>query len=981
MKQNLTALLLALLLPATSSFGQKKALEIADVHRWRKIEQPCTSVDGKWVAYTLRPVTEGDNRLCLWAAPTGQTTTFERGAEPKFTYDGHYLVFKILPPLDSLKAQRRRKVKEEDLSKDSLAVFDLATGVLQKFPKVRSYALPEKWSGFVAYQLEPEKPAKPKKDSSAVQTPDSLRVATTAAEKTGEKTEPKKEDAKENGSRLVLRDLRSGREDTVPFVREYRFAKRGPTLLLASTGRDSTFLAGVYRFDCTGGRLLPLSRSDKGKFTQLALDEWGRQAAFLADTDTSKARIRPWQLCYWSEKQDAARAVAGPESPFLAAAAGRPAPWNIGEFARPEFSEDGARLYFGMAPTPPLPDTTLLSEEIVNVEVWSWTGNRLYTELEKRVDADKKRSYPAVYHIRSDKFVPLGSPELPEWRFQEERNARLALAFTEEPYAHYVQWEGAAHKDVYAVDVESGDKRLIVKDLRCKPSLSPAGRYLLWWSEPDSAWFAWNSQTSMITRLTDNRVAPFFNEENDVPDYPDEYGLAGWLANDEAVLVYDRFDLWKIDPDGKKKPHRLTRGRENKIRYRYIRLDPEQRSVLPGTPMLLHQFDEHTKTEGYTWLDLKNETCTPWLSGEYVYSKNPVKAEKADLLVFARQNYQTFPDLWLASLPYSMNPRDNPTQGALRTPSRGLGTVRISTANPQQAEYRWGSIELVRWTSLSGEPLEGLLVKPDDFDPGKQYPLIVNFYEQLSDNLYQHRAPDVHRSTITYTMYASRGYLVFAPDIPYHTGYPGESAYNAIMSGVTALIGRGFVDANRIGLQGHSWGGYQAAYLITRTNMFACAEAGAPVANMTSAYGGIRWESGQSRQFQYERQQSRIGGSLWEFPMRYIENSPLFSLDKVQTPVLILHNDQDGAVPWQQGVELFTGLRRLGKPTWLLNYNDEPHWPLKLQNRIDFQTRMQQYFDHYLLGMPRPRWMEYGVPPLEKGILQGLEPAGSESRQ
>ncbi len=311
------------------SFGGP--LDIADVHRWRKIDQPSISADGQWVAYTLTPVTEGDNRLCLWAAQTGQTTTFERGAEPKFSYDGHFLVFKIKPALDTLKAQRRRKVKDEDLSKDSLAVFELATGALQKFPKVRSYALPEKWSGFVAYQLEPEKPAKPKKDSSAVQTTDSLKIATAPAEKTGEKTEPKKEDAKENGSRLVLRDLRSGREDTVPFVREYRFAKRGPALLLASTGRDSTFLAGVYRFDCsTGSRLQPLSRSDKGKFAQLALDEWGRQAAFLADTDTSKARIRPWQLCYWSEKQDTARAIAGPASPFLAASAGRPAPWNIG---------------------------------------------------------------------------------------------------------------------------------------------------------------------------------------------------------------------------------------------------------------------------------------------------------------------------------------------------------------------------------------------------------------------------------------------------------------------------------------------------------------------------------------------------------------------------------------------------------------------------------------------------------------------------
>ncbi|MCK6695649.1 MAG: prolyl oligopeptidase family serine peptidase, partial [Thermoanaerobaculia bacterium] len=512
----------------------------------------------------------------------------------------------------------------------------------------------------------------------------------------------------------------------------------------------------------------------------------------------------------------------------------------------------------------------------------------------------------------------------------------------------------------------------ILKDRRCKPRISPATGYILWWSEPDTAWFAWNALKNTTARLTDNRNTRFYNEENDVPDFPDEHGLAAWLNNDKALLVYDHFDIWRIDPDGKKAPERMTRGRENQVKYRYLRLDPEEHSLAPDARLLLHHFNETTKAEGYAWLDLKTGTLTPWLDGDFSYSKSPLKADKTDAMVFTRQNFQTFPDLW-----YAVNP--SPSAGTIRPETLGQSAIRISDANPQQSEYRWGSIEKVQWTSLSGEVLEGLLVKPEGFDSGQQYPMLVNFYEKLSDGLHQHRAPDAHRSTINYTMYASRGYLIFAPDIPYRTGYPGESAYNAIMSGVTALVDKGFVDPKRIGLQGHSWGGYQAAYLVTRTNMFACAEAGAPVANMTSAYGGIRWESGLSRQFQYERQQSRIGGSLWEYPMRYLENSPLFSLDKVQTPLLILHNDKDGAVPWQQGIELFAGLRRLGKPAWMLNYNDEPHWPVKLQNRIDFQTRMQQFFDHYLLRMPMPRWMERGVPPLEKGILQGLEQSSEKN--
>jgi dipeptidyl aminopeptidase/acylaminoacyl peptidase len=323
-------------------------------------------------------------------------------------------------------------------------------------------------------------------------------------------------------------------------------------------------------------------------------------------------------------------------------------------------------------------------------------------------------------------------------------------------------------------------------------------------------------------------------------------------------------------------------------------------------------------------------------------------------MIFAKENFQSFPDLHYADL------------GVQRS-------KRVSNANPQQAERRWGTCELYEWTALDGQRLQGLLVKPEGFDPKRQYPMVVNFYERSSDELHRHDAPAPGRSTINYPYYASRGYLVFSPDIPYRTGYPGESCYNAVVSGVTSLIDRGFVDRGRIGVQGHSWGGYQVAYLLTKTNIFKCAESGAPVVNMFSAYGGIRWATGLSRMFQYEHTQSRIGGTIWEYPMRYYENSPLFSMDKVQTPVLILHNDADGHVPWYQGIEYFTALRRLGKPAWLLNYNEEPHWPVKLQNRKDFQLRMSQFFDHYLLDKPMPQWMQRGVPAVEKGIRQGLD--------
>ena len=329
------------------------------------------------------------------------------------------------------------------------------------------------------------------------------------------------------------------------------------------------------------------------------------------------------------------------------------------------------------------------------------------------------------------------------------------------------------------------------------------------------------------------------------------------------------------------------------------------------------------------------------------------KAESADVILYERSTFEEFPDVWVADADFA-------------------GARKVTDANPQQDEYLWGTAELVEWTSTDGIPLQGILYKPEGFDASQEYPMMVYFYERNSDGLHSYTVPAAGSSSINRSSYVSRGYLLFVPDIPYAIGYPGESALDAVVPGVLGLIAEGFVDRTKIGVQGHSWGGYQIAYMLTRTDLFAAAEAGAPVANMISAYGGIRWGTGMSRMFQYERTQSRIGGSLWEQPLRFIENSPIFTADKIKTPLLMMHNDQDTAVPWEQGIELFVALRRLGQPTWMLNYNGEPHGLRKSQNRKDWAIRMQQFFDHYLMDAPAPVWMEEGVPAVLKGKELGL---------
>jgi dipeptidyl aminopeptidase/acylaminoacyl peptidase len=380
----------------------------------------------------------------------------------------------------------------------------------------------------------------------------------------------------------------------------------------------------------------------------------------------------------------------------------------------------------------------------------------------------------------------------------------------------------------------------------------------------------------------------------------------------------------------------------------------------PAEPLLLSAVDEETKASGF-YRDRLSVRQQPEkiVMAEMAFGA-PQKAEDADVWLTTKSTFTEFPNLWVG-----------PSLTELS---------RISDANPQQKEFNWGTVELVHWVSTDGVPLKGLLYKPENFDSTRKYPMISYFYESLSQNRYSYVPPN-GRNVINPTHYVSNGYLIFEPDIHYETGYPGPSAMKSIVPGVQMLLARGYVDPNALGLQGQSWGGYQTAYMITQTSMFKAAMAGAPVVNMTSAYGGIRWGSGVARAFQYEAGQSRIGGSLWEAPMRYFENSPLFWLDKVTTPLFIMSNDMDDAVPWYQGIEFFVAMRRLGKEVYLIDYNNDVHNPAGRANQKDIAMRMQQFFDNKLKGAPAPDWMVHGIPYLAKGRDQLGQPAAATAAQ
>ena len=585
------------------------------------------------------------------------------------------------------------------------------------------------------------------------------------------------------------------------------------------------------------------------------------------------------------------------------------------------------------------------------MEVWTYDEPRLYTVQELDAKKDKKKSYRTVIHLNKyNQLIQIASPEYPNCYITDEGNANHALISNPIPYQLESQWTGRSNSDFAIVNLEDGTIKNTLTKVPSAARLSPKGKFIYGYHSVDSTWYTYNISSGKRLDLTKGKT--FYSETNDYPNFPYSYGSAGWTKGDESIILYDRYDIWEFNPQNGDTKN-LTNGRADKTVYRYLKLNNELKYIGSPKSWLFSTFNETTKNSGFASYQRRTETLKQLIDEPYKFSRFK-KAKNNTQFTYTKESFTHFPDILSSDLKFKK-------------------ISKISNANPQQLQYNWGISELVKWTSLDGIELTGMLYKPENFDPNKKYPMIVNFYEKSSDRLHSHRAPSYGRSTINYSFYLSRGYIIFNPDVIYRIGYPGESALNCVIPGITSLVDKGFIDKDRIGVQGHSWGGYQIAYLVTKTDIFKAAESGAPVPNMISAYGGIRWWSGLSRQFQYEHTQSRIGGTPWEYPQRYIENSPIFNVDKINTPLLIMHNDADGHVPWYQGIEFFVSLRRLGKPSWFLNYNEEPHWPLKLQNRKDFNIRMAQFFDYYLKDAPQPVWMKRGVPAIEKGINQGLE--------
>lgn len=969
----------------------RRPLDHDSYDQWNAIGQTQMSPDGRWFVYSLQA---GKSDSLLHIRDTHQTQEFKikRGRGAKFSHDSQFLVLMVDPDPAAVKKAAADKVAEPLRPKAEMVILELASGNLRTIPRVRSFSLPEKSSGWLAYLLlaDPE-PQIMTRDAAAatdqlIQGPSGLIVpfqvkeepadpvaATQETEKKETQAPPnanksnksdKSDKSKTKGATLVIEQMSTGRQWRYPWVTQYTWNKPGNSLAWI-TSAPSGDQDGVWMLDLEFVIEPHQIVSGLGNYASLTFDEAGQQLAFATDRDDYKSKQPAWSLMLWSGKlEEPCQVVVNNESP------GIPSGSIVQANSPVSFSKQGRRLFFNTTINDDIPEsksTTTPSEEPqAKLDLWHWSEPILQTVQLAQLNRLRQRNFQAVYHIAEQQVIQLATEETPNVNVADEGDADIGLMVTNEPYRLLSTWESPGFQDVWLINVKTGKRDKVLERIQAQVQISPSGRYVVWWDGAQQHWFGMSTRQRQPLKLTEKITTALYDEDHDTPNLPGSYGSAGWSDGERHFWIYDRYDLWQIDPTGKSDPICLTdgQGRADQIRYRRLRLDPDERTLNPKQPHYLSAFSETNKGNGY-WKML------PAKSSELAYSLESLimldeslgqftKATSTDDIVLTRQTFRRFPDYWKSDLEFK-------------------SFQRLTHANPQQNNYRWGSAELVTWENTNGHPLEGLLYKPDGFDATQQYPLMVYYYERNANNLHRYYVPAAGRSTINISFYVSRGYVVFVPDIVYETGAPGPSAMACIMPGVDHLIEQGFIDADRMGLQGHSWGGYQTAYIVTQTDRFAAAEAGAPVSNMTSAYGGIRWASGLSRMFQYERTQSRIGQTLWEDREAYINNSPLFFADRIQTPLLILHNDNDGAVPWYQGIELFMALRRLERPAWLVNYNDDAHGITKEENRRDFAIRMQQFFDHYLQDAPPAEWMVRGIPAVEKGKSFGLELVPGES--
>ena len=934
-----------------------RPMELPDILAWKSVSATTFSNDGRWIGYRMTPL-EGDSEAFIKETDGQKVHKFAVGeasagggggdfAMPSaalgFSFDSKWAALTVNPT----RAENARLRRQRRPAQTHVKVLDLTSGKDITIENVRRFVFAGERGGWIALQKGPAAGAAP----AAMPAPPAAGAAPGAASD------------RPRGTDLILHELATGRELNIGNVAEFAFDKSGKFLAYVIDATDKAG-NGVELRNMESGVVSVLD-SDKASYERLAWTEKGDGLSVIKGTDDKKYKDKlyaaigftgfgagnPQKVVY-----DPATDKSFPEGMSLSPIRG--ATWN----------EELTVLGFGLRqlkkadPTPagpagpPVPGAegapamapaadAAGDDEKVDLVLWHAKDPRLQTQQQVQETADRNYSYAAIYRVKENKFIRLADDTLRT--VTAAPKDKFAIGYDVREYELMSNLDGRRYQDVYVINLKTGERKLALKKARNPGQASYDGNWYYYFQ--DGHYFVLDLATGQSANLTKTVPASFVDTEDDhnmaLPPRP----AMGWTKDSDALLLSDGWDIWKVPVAGGAAVNLTVNGKKDGIRYRAImRFDPEERGLDLSVPRYVSMFEEYTKRAGMGKLDPAKPGVQTLLVDDANISMQ--KARKADVYFLMKQTYKNPTDYYL-------------TDAALRT------AKKLTAADEQIKAFTWSSGQMIvnyEVPLFKGKPpvkLQASLSLPANYEKGKSYPTLVYIYEKLTQGHNSFTTPSANG--FNKSVYTSNGYAVLQPDITYRLNDPGVSAVLCITAALKAAVATGVVDAKHVGLQGHSWGGYQTAFTVTQTDMFAAAIAGAPLTNMVSMYSLIYKNSGGTNQAIFESSQGRFLGSYSDNWEAYTRNSPVNFAKNVKTPLIILHNDKDGAVDFTQGVEYYNTLRRLGKNVIMLEYIGENHGLAKPANQQDYTIRMKEFFDHYLKGTAAPKWMTDGVPRLE----------------
>ncbi len=913
----------------------KPTVPPSDYGQWESLGVGTLSPNGDWLAASIRRV-DGDLVLRLHRVGSDSVVVIENGQRASFSKDGKWAAYSI----GVSEKTRERLEKEKKPVQLSLGLLDLARGDTTLIPAVSSFA----FSGDGRYLAF-------------------------------ERYAPKGSNG--GGSDLLVRELATGQDTHFGSVTHFAWSDLGARLAFVVSGQDGVG-AGVQLYLPERSTLRPLA-SGAPSYQGLSWRKKADDLAALAAVKDSGWSDTTHIILAW---RDVGRREGPPTAFHPSLEDAFPDSMRIVATRDPRWSDDGARIFFGIkerkakeekkaekpdtaAPDSAKADSTRADRDRAGgagrsaaeadttkpgLEIWHSKDVDVIPAQKVSAQRDERRSDLAAWTLDGDRFARL--TDGPDETAVLDAHGGTVVVMDGKPYRQDRMF-GPNETDLYVVDPETGGRTKAATDVQYFSGVSPGGRYVLWVDSVD--YWSYDVRKGRAVDLTKGLGPSFVDNEDDHPivEKP-PWGSGGWMKDDRGVLLYDKYDVWRVGPDGSGAA-RLTRGAEDSVRYRVVRLDPDQDAFDPAKPIYLSTYGEWTKEYGYTLLDRDRTRRLVWEPKDV---SRLMKADSTDVYAYVVQDYDDSPDYFVGG--------------------PGLAHAQqVTHTNPFQKDYAWGRSELVEYHNAQGRRLQGALFYPANYDSTKTYPMIVYIYEIRSPAVHQYLPPS-ERNYYDWTVFNQEGYFVFQPDIVYPLKRsPGLSAVDAIVPAVKSVVARGHVDPKRVGLVGHSWGGYQTAFTVTQTDIFAAAVAGAPLTDLFSMYLSMYWNSGGTDARIFEISQGRMGVPFWKDVGAYQANSPVFHIENLKTPLLVEDGTQDGAVDFNQAVEMYNAARRARKNLVLLVYLGQNHGLTDKADEIDYHRRILEWFNHYLKGEPAGDWITKGVPYLIQKERFGTSAPGS----